>query len=929
MKRPGSHGLQIGTSDLAEPLKSQIELTARMLGEAVFQQAGAEVWELVNNAQLLCRKAQQESRPDLRESVAALLSGLTEDQLDWILRVFTVYFHLINQAEKQQIVRLNRERERKSSPDKPRSESIADAVHRLVTSGVPAERLAAAIEMVDIRPTLTAHPTEARRRTILFKQQRVGRLLHDLAMGDRTPSELERARQDLFEQIVLLLGTDEVRVERKTVWDEVQHGLYFYDTSIWHAVPSVHEDLQEAMRRAYGHKQRIPMILHFGSWIASDQDGNPSVTPDVTRNAILEHRRTALRLFLEELKELRRMLSVSERKLKLSDRLLESLTRDRVEAPLSPHEERVYALEPYRRKISHIMLRIEGMMVDPAATGPEGHSYTSSRLRDDLLLIEETLRDSGLAVLAESRGLRRALWCAESFGFFLVKHDFRQHSHVHMRAVSELLAQAAVTPAYDTLAEEDRLRILHAELFNPRPLRPTGARLSDETSRVLNTLAVIEEAWRREPESIGQYIISMTHDVSDVLEVLLLAKEAGLWRWEGGQVDSFLDVVPLFETIEDLHQAEERMAMLFDDPVYRRHLERRGRFQEIMLGYSDSNKDGGYWMANWALHKAQEGLGRVCNRQGIAFRLFHGRGGTVGRGGGRAGQAIKALPAECRNGKIRFTEQGEVISYRYAFPAIAHRHLEQIVHAMLLSAAQGGATDQDGPESVPAEWSATMDELAERSMKVYRELIDRPEVWTWYTQVTPITHISNLPIASRPVSRKAGMQVDFDDLRAIPWVFSWNQTRYTVPGWYGIGTALEEVGRREGGMELLQTMYREWHFFQAVLQNAELEIARARLEIAEHYARDADPEVHARIAAEYELARNAVTAITGQNDMLDRTPVIQRSIAFRNPFTDVLNLVQVELLRRWNNSSSPGKERLGQLLYQSINGVAAAMQSTG
>jgi phosphoenolpyruvate carboxylase len=539
----------------------------------------------------------------------------------------------------------------------------------------------------------------------------------------------------------------------------------------------------------------------------------------------------------------------------------------------------------------------------------------------------------------------------ESFGFALAGLDVRQHSGVHEAAVSEILRLAQVVDDYSALPEDERLEVLAAELGNPRPLLPPGAELSQRSAGVMETLAVVRQAIAVDPAAIQAYVVSMTHSVSDLLEVLLLAKEAGLIpaAADGDPPAAPFDLVPLFETIEDLEAAGERMAALFRHPVYRRYLAGRGDFQEIMLGYSDSNKDGGYWMANWALHRAQDRLARVCRQHGIDFRLFHGRGGTVGRGGGRANQAILAMPVAVHNGRIRFTEQGEVISFRYGRSGIARRHLEQIVHAMLLSTAEHtdrarGGGDDPGKDpltgAAPDEEAARlMQAIARRSFAAYRELIDDESLWRFYTAATPIEHISRLPIASRPVSR-SGSQVAFDDLRAIPWGFAWIQTRYLVPGWYGTGRALDEVLSQEddgaGGETLarLRRLYREWPFFTAVVNNAQREMARARLDVAALYAELAEaPEaasIHRRIAADFADARRAILAITGQGELLDNNPVIQKSIRLRNPYTDVLNLLQIELLQRFRASDAEDERAaLGEAIFLSINGIAAAMQSTG
>jgi phosphoenolpyruvate carboxylase len=482
-----------------------------------------------------------------------------------------------------------------------------------------------------------------------------------------------------------------------------------------------------------------------------------------------------------------------------------------------------------------------------------------------------------------------------------------------------------------SLDEESRAALLAEELGRPRPLLLHGVETSPATADLLATLALMLAAERVEPGSMGTWFVSMTHRPSDLLEVLLLAREAGLWRLAGERVESRLDVVPLFETIDDLENAADRLGALLSTPLYRRHLAARGDRQEVMIGYSDSNKDGGYWRANWALHKAQAALGRVAAEHGVELRLFHGRGGTVGRGGGRAGRAIVALPPEARTGRIRFTEQGEVISFRYAVPALAHRHLEQIVHAVMTTA--GGAADGDGAFRPAAADLELMERLGETARTAYRELIDDPGFWPWYTRATPIEEISTLPIASRPVSRKGADEVAFDDLRAIPWGFAWNQTRYLVPGWYGTGRALG-AALAAGEGERLAALYRRWPFFAAVLDNAEREMARARLPVARRYAALAeDPEApgsfHRRIADDFAAAAAAVAAVTGRDCLLAGAPVIRRSIALRNPYTDVLNLVQVELLRRCREAEGERRDDLRRALYLSINAIAAALQATG
>ena len=920
---------------ISRPLSENVNLLGALLGQVIEEQGGRERLDLVEELRLLCRRALQESDDAPRQQAASRIRDLDESTLRWLLQSFSAFFHLVNQAEKREILRINRERSRDGVPA-PRPESIDEAIARLRADGRSLEEVMALIGRLDIQPTLTAHPTEARRHSILHKQRRIVNLLELLRRPDVTREEVEVTGDALYSEIALLVATDDVRVEPPGVADEIEQGLYFLRGSIRDVAPRVHRDVERALKRHYGESADVPVFLRWRSWIGSDRDGNPNVTPEVTRHALARHRTAAIEMQLEELRELREELSIS-------DRLTtppESIRRRVEEMDDDPADARAYRHEPYRRLIAAIEHRLEALLRTAAvAVAPRGVSertpvaaapYSVAAYIADLELIRDALVAGGFGELARHGRLGRMLVLARTFGFSMAALDVRQHSRVHEEAVAALLAAAGVEEDYAALDEPARVALLERELCNPRPLLAPGVHLPDVAREMLETFGMVRDAIERDPGSIGSYIVSMTHSISDLLEPMLLAKEAGLLRVTGDGCESALDYVPLFETIDDLASADSRMRELFANATYRRQLDARGRFQEIMLGYSDSNKDGGYWMANWALHRAQQSLGAVCREHDIDFRLFHGRGGTVGRGGGRANLAIAAMPRAAHNGRLRVTEQGEVISFRYALAGLAHRHTEQLVSAQLLATARGGTGDEE--EHDAQAWSA-MDEIADASMRAYRELIDADDFWDWYIRTTPIEQISRLPIASRPVSRKNAAEVAFDDLRAIPWVFAWTQTRYIVPGWYGVGHGLAAVMERDGMPELLQRLYAEWPFFGAVVNNAQREMARARLDIAERYARLDDGSdgtgYHATIRDDFERARAAILHITGQTELLDGSPVIRRSIELRNPYTDVLNLVQVELLRRYRAAPDDQRESLRQLLFLSINGIAAAMQSTG
>ncbi len=840
------------------------------------------------------------------------LEELSAAEIHSALKSLTIRFHLRNKAEQVHIARVNRERERGTTRERPRPESIGEAVAGLRREGATLEQLLATLRRIDIRPTLTAHPTESRRRSVMQKQATIAWALTQRGRADLTPIEHTRAESAVRQTLSLLLATDEVRAQRLEVIDEVRNGISFLAGAIWDAVPGLYRDLSESIDGHFGERPELPIVLRYRSWIGGDRDGNPNVTGALTRVAFAEMRDAAVKRHAEALEKLRLDLSVSDRRAPIDDALRSSIDAEERLRPLGEDQRRHLTHEPFRIKIRHMQRRLGS---------PE---YTAARFVEDLLLLQRSLRSAGLDEAADRGPIVDAIVRTRTFGFHLAALDVRQHSRVHEEAVGELLRRAGVESAYHELDETARVEALRRELRTARPLTAKGAELSPLTRELLATLEVVAEQAAREPESIGSYIVSMAHDVSDLLETLVLLREVGLWTIEGGAARCAIDVVPLFETVDDLVRAPDVMRALLREPAYAAQLGARSRFQEIMLGYSDSNKDGGYWAANWRLQVAQDALAQVCAEAGVTFRFFHGRGGTVARGGGRAHRAILASPASSRNGQIRFTEQGEVISFRYAMPALAHRHLEQIFNAMVL--ATGGHSASGVGAGVPA---GLMDALAERSRAGYRALIDDPSFWGWFVDRSPVLHIGELPIASRPVMR-SGREVCFENLRAIPWVFAWTQMRYNAPGWYGIGAAFEEeVLGDPARIDVCREAYRAGGHFRAFIDNAQQEMARARLPVASWYAGAQGKTIHDRLAQEFERTERVVLSITGQDALLDNNRVIQRSIRERNSDTDAINALQVELLRRWREGDEAARRELRPLILLSVNALAAAMQSTG
>lgn len=939
---------------LSDALAGDIALLDQTLGQVLREQEGDDLLHLA-------QRLMEETGSDGGDPMT-LLKRVPEladpDTARRLLRAFTVLFQLLNTAEQKEIVRVNRERQAKAA-GKPRAESIAEAVARLAGEGMTAEEMRGLLAHIDICPTLTAHPTEARRRAVLDKLHRVAECLAERAVPVGVPrldaplpgNKAYEPEAELRRALTRLWQTDELRATPITVPEEARNALYFFERTILDVVAWLHGDVRAALARAYpGETFELPPFVTYRSWVGGDRDGNPNVTPEVTWQTLLEHRRIILEFYLSRIDKLRRELTLGARHVVANDPLLASLVNDRAEVPLSDERQTRHQAEPYVLKFLYMEARLQAnlrhtqAMVRGETSTTEAWSYgNADAFVTDLTLVQNALREGRARAIAEDGALADLAVQARTFGFHLAALDVRQHSDEHARALGEIFRVSQVLPsiaAYADLPEHEKAALLARELRNPRPLVGPETPLSDDARRTLRVFEVIRRA-RRElsPQSVVCYIISMTHAVSDMLEPLLLAKEAGLVRWQDGDsVESELDIVPLFETIDDLHGSDSLMRKLFASPEYRAQLSARGDFQEIMLGYSDSSKDGGFLAANWALHDTQTRLARVCELADVGLRFFHGRGGTVGRGGGRANRAILSQPPGAFDGRIRFTEQGEVISFRYGLPPLAHRHLEQIVSAALVAAAPV-VREERTPAKEPEKWRTALRDMAAYSRGEYRKLAhDDPDFWTFYAQATPIAHISRLPIASRPVSRSGKKLSSVDDLRAIPWVFAWVQSRYGVPGWFALGSALEWFAQKEpDGLSRLQEMYRDWLFFRTVIDNAQLELARAELSTALRYARRTDPlelgeRFHALISGEYNKTRQWVLKVINQPELLEHSPVVRATVHLRNPAVVPLSMLQVALMEAQEETQKANGDEdttYRDAILLSITGIAAAMQSTG
>ena len=910
---------------LSECLSRDLRILDRLLGKVLTEQEGSNLIDLA-------RRLVADKHPDPRTLLAQIPELADPKTVRQLSRAFTVMFQLLNVAEQKEIVHVNRERRG------VRRESISEAVSQLKARGLSAQQVADLVANIKIEPTLTAHPTEAKRKTVLDKLQSIALLLDEAQLPPtlRDPLDTQgRAQDEIGRTLTELWQTDEMRATRLTVDEEVRNALYFFERTILDVVPWLHQDLERALAEHYPNdKISVPTFLTYRSWVGGDRDGNPNVTADVTWQTLLEHRAVALECYLKAVQVLRREFTQSVKLVPASPALLDSVAEIQSHLPFRADQLNRYSQEPYVIKLLGVEIRLtESLnktlsMIATGRTGGFPHVYeTPQEALDDLRMVQASLAQNLADGLANQGRLPHLIRQIEAFGFHLATLDVRQHSEEHARAFDEIFRAAQVVPENETYSELDepaKIALLTRELSGPRPLLAPSYPGTESTHRVLDVFHVIRRA-REElgPKVIQAYIISMTHGISDLLEALVLAKEAGL--------GSDLDIVPLFETIEDLHLCGPLLRELFANPAYQKHLTARGGTQEVMLGYSDSSKDGGFLAANWALQNTLADVAQVTEDTGVPIRLFHGRGGTVGRGGGRANRAILSQPAGSFGGKIRFTEQGEVISFRYSLPPIAHRHLEQIVSAVLLAAAGTGAAGAE------AKYAETMADLEDRSRKAYRELVyDDQEFWSYYTQATPIEHIALLPIASRPVFRPGNALAGIEGLRAIPWNFAWVQARTTLVGWYGRGSALASfVAEDPGRLATLQEMHAEWPFFRTVLSNAQLELARAHLPTAQMYVDRVQPKelgerISGKIVSEHARSVDMLLKVTNQQNLLEHAQVVRNTINFRNPAVMPLSVMQVILMNAWAELSEDEQAGIWrEAMLQSIAGIAAAMQSTG
>jgi len=887
-------------------LRSDVRALGELLGHSLIRQEGQALFDLVEKVRAAVRSGHGESE----------LKDVTVEEAVQLVRAFSTYFHLANVAEQVHRSRvLSKERETSGS-------WIAQAVDKIIAakasgSEIKVEDLKSWLADFSVRPVFTAHPTEASRRSVLSKLAEISDLIE-------TPtSKIRDAR--ISEAIDLLWQTDELRVERPLVIDEAVNALYYLDDLFRFTVPEVLEEFAMEVSRLGVDISPTSKPLTFGTWIGGDRDGNPNVTPDITRETIVVQVGHAIRVISEAMTQLRQSLSVSTRIINVSKELQDSVERDLTNIPeFEGRYRRLNAREPYRLKTTAIVHRLE-LTRKRHAAGTEhvpGRDYANTQqLLDDLIVMRNSLLENHGELIAKGQ-LERMIRTVSTFGLIHATMDVREHSQAHHAA----LANFGLANDYLQQESDDRFNLLVNELEKPEKRSPKN--LDVESAKVLDTFKAISDLIERfGPEVIETYIISMTKHPEDLIAAVVLAKEAGLIDITNNVAK--IGFAPLLETVAELRSADKILEQLLANPAYRKLVELRGDVQEVMLGYSDSNKDAGIATSQWEIHQAQRCLRDVAIKFGVKLRLFHGRGGSVGRGGGPTYDALIALPWGSLDGQIKMTEQGEVISDKYSIPMLAKENVELTLAAALEATVLNRGPRQ--PKEYLTEWNGCMELISESAFKRYRSLIDHADLPAYFYASTPVEQLGDMFLGSRP-SRRQSANAGLDSLRAIPWVFGWTQSRQIVPGWYGVGSGLK-AAREAGKTEVLKQMLNQWHFFKTFISNVEMTMAKTDLEMAERYVKALVPaelqHFFAAIKTEFDLTSQEINRLRGNEDLLGDQPLLARTLQIRDQYLAPLHLLQVNLLQRVRESGDSADPLLRRALLLTINGVALGLRNTG
>ncbi|MFB6224433.1 MAG: phosphoenolpyruvate carboxylase [Haloarcula sp.] len=894
----------------AREINQDVRELGALLGEVLEAQTSTEAFETVETIRTSCidyRRGDAETR----EAVHRALDRLNPETQDIVARAFTTYFELINLAEERERVREIRE----GSQEGVLADSVEEAVRDLADRDADAEEVEAILDDLLIQPTFTAHPTEARRKTVKAKLRSVAQDLEQLDELRLTDREQEQIERDLDAEVTSLWQTPQVRDRRPEVTDEALNVQWYLENVLFDVIDEVYDELEQTLDEVYDEDIDVDTLYEFRSWAGSDRDGNPFVTTDVTEETLERQRDTVLPLYRDKLKELSGVLSQDASNIATDAQFNERLDRHKSKLPgVAKEAEERYPDEPYRQK-----LRLMRESVIRVSDVRQGGYEDEAELLTDLSVIADSLRENNAEVLAEAH-VDPLIRKVETFGFSLASLDLRDHRKMHTDAIAESVEREGID--YAAMDEDERVEFLTEAILQDNTVIDMADTegLSEDATRVLDRFRATAD-WQNEfgIDAIDTYAISWCEEPSHVLEVLFLADQVDIVDLPGY---CGFDVVPLLESEYALSGARRIMGTLFENEAYSQALDARDNVQEIMLGYSDSNKENGFLAANWSLYNNQKRLAEITDDYDVEMRLFHGRGGSISRGGGPMNDAMLALPNETVTGQIKFTEQGEAIAEKYANHDIAERNLEQMLNAQMR--ARHNAIEEP-VEEIPDEWEEAMATAADAARNEYQDLLETDGFVEFFEQATPITVIENLNMGSRPASRSGDRSVD--DLRAIPWVFSWTQARCIIPGWYSIATGLDAYLENGGDMETLQEMYQNWPFFRTKLDNASLALARTELEIAREYADLADPElrerIFPRIESEYEETIEKVLEITGQDGLLSRD-WLEENLERRNPYVDPLNLLQVRLLKQSHRTET---ER--RTLRLTVQGIAAGMKNTG
>lgn len=915
----------IDTTDKEKPLRNDVRFLGNILGWVLIGQEGREIFDIEERIRALTKEMRTRYRKSQKDELVTTIRSLSDEDLYKVTRAFTIYFKLVNIAE--QIHRIRRRRDYKYISDvKDSSEgSIESLFGALMEKGVSYDEFKTLVDSLSIDLVLTAHPTEVNRHIVLEKFRYISALLAELGSGLLDEEGRRAVEEEIHAELIGLWQTEEVPPFKKTPLDEARNIHYYFRETIFDALLKVYDEFEKKIKESYEVSEvHLPSFLRFGSWVGGDRDGNPYVTHDITREVLEMQKSLAVDKHIERLRRLKRQLSSSVKIVPVSRELRRAVTpemkRQAEERGIHNHD------EYYRIFLEQVEMRLAAVTSDDEFPVPP---YTRcEEFLSDLHMIDRSLRENKGEKLADST-LKMLIRQAEVFGFHMARLDIRQNSAVHTAALSEITERLGLAN-YGGMTDDKKFEWLAREIKNPRPLIPDWLPLSPETEELLLTFGTIRECLEEvSPDCIDTYVISMTRSAANVLEVLLFLKEAGLYRSDSGRVTSAINIVPLFETIDDFLNAPLVMRKLFSDPVYRKHIAARGNFSEIMIGYSDSGKDGGILCAGWEIHKAQRLLKSIADEFGVRSRFFHGRGGTVSRGGGPTNQAILARPAGTVDGAIKITEQGEVIYSNYSLPDIAEDNLELVLSSVVLTSLNR--------EEVNPLWEAAMEEIAAEARGVWRELVyDDPDFYGYFQQSTPISIIQQMGMGSRPARRTRSKNIE--DLRAIPWVFSWTQNRHLITGFYSVGTALKRFIDKapRKNLQLLREMYADWRFFRSHIDNVQMTLSRADMWIALEYSflvrpREVGKRIFGRIREEYDLTEEIVLRITGEKRILDNNPFLQKSIELRNPYIDSLSYIQVGLLRRLLKGDFTPDEKAALIddLKLSINGISAGLKNTG